>query len=106
MTREEQKDLASLRQRIDSLETELALRTMDTTFLIEVPKEHRVHGQHAPFLDGVETAWRGRSKNNPYEWNRPQYRAWDLGYKLAVAHFAKMFVAGLHYRGNSKSETA
>lgn len=79
---------------IERLKLELACRTLDTTFLVEIPKEFRVHGQHTAFQSGVEAAWRGNRRDNPYVFERPQFRAWERGFRMGAEEFAKAVVRG------------
>lgn len=86
--------LVKAQREIERLKLELSLRVLDTTFLVEIPKEFRVHGQHAAFHDGVEAAWRGNRRDNPYVFERPQFRAWERGFRTGAEEFAKAVARG------------
>lgn len=92
MSKEVSKEVERLKREVENLKLELALRTIDTTFLVTIPKEHQKHGQHTAFQSGVENAWRGRTRSNPYCFGNAQYLAWESGFKLGAQAFAEAVV--------------
>lgn len=86
-----------LEKTIHRLEVELTLRTADLTFLVEIPKRHRVHGQGTAFQCGVESAYRkGRlPKRNPYTPGTAQHGAWETGWCMGAEKYIKDYAAAL-----------
>lgn len=82
---------AQLKKAEERHRLELTLRAGRVDFLVETPKEHRVHGQHAAFASGVETAYRGWVRSNPYEFHTAQFRAWDKGFQMGAVKFCEDF---------------